>query len=79
MTTDTEHTSVRNELDDAQFLYLQMLLDGGCKFLFRTLIFGKSYVWMKDKAGTIFLESIPEPQPTTFSVDGTTGEVTPIS
>lgn len=50
----------RNQLDDAQLMYLQMLLDGGCKFLFRTNLFGKSYVWMRDKAGTTFLERIPE-------------------
>lgn len=50
----------RNELDDAQMLYLQMLLDGGCKFVFKTRIFGKAYVWMKDSTGQIFLERIPE-------------------
>lgn len=50
----------RNELDDAQLMYLQMLLDGGCKFLFKTYLFGKSYVWMKDSTGSIFLERIPE-------------------
>lgn len=50
----------RNQLDDAQFGYLQMLLDAGCKFLFRTTFFGKSYVWMKDRSGAIFLERIPE-------------------
>lgn len=50
----------RNQLNDAQYMYLQMLLDAGCKFLFRTVLFGKSYVWMKDREGQIFLERIPE-------------------
>jgi hypothetical protein len=37
-----------------------MLLDAGCKFLNKTWLFGKDYVWMKDPHGTIFLERIPE-------------------
>lgn len=53
--------AARNELDDAQYAYLQMLLDAGCKFQFRTYFFGKSYVWMKDPHGAVFLERIPEP------------------
>lgn len=48
------------QLDTAQLTYLQLLLDAGCKFLFRTVLFGKSYVWMQDREGTIFLERIPE-------------------
>lgn len=52
--------AAKKELDEAQLMYLQMLLDGGCKFLFKDVLFGKSYVWMQDSAGTIFLERIPE-------------------
>lgn len=49
-----------NELDQNQLLYLQLLRDSGCKFLFRTVLYGKTYVWMKDKFGTHFLERIPD-------------------
>lgn len=52
--------AVREQLDEAQYAYLQMLLDAGCKFQFRTVLFGKSYVWMKDPQGNTFLERIPE-------------------
>lgn len=55
----------RNQLDDAQYAYLQMLLDAGCKFQFRTELFGKSYVWMEDAHGAVFLEKIPEPREAT--------------
>lgn len=48
------------QLDSAQLVYLQLLRDAGCKFLFRTYLFGKSYVWMQDKNGITFLERIPE-------------------
>ena len=48
------------QLDEAQFTYLRLLLDAGCKFLFRTVLFGKDYVWMKDPSGEHFLERIPE-------------------
>lgn len=51
--------SVNEQLDEAQLAYLQLLVDAGCKFLFRTELFGKSYVWMKDSAGTHFLERLP--------------------
>lgn len=54
--------TARDELDDAQYTYLQMLLDAGCKFQFRTFLFGKSYVWMQDPQGAVFLERIPEPK-----------------
>lgn len=54
--------SAREQLDDAQYMYLQMLLDSGCKFLFRTVLFGKYYVWMKDAQGAVFLERIPDPK-----------------
>lgn len=46
---------------DAQSAYLNLLLESGCKFLFRTIIAGKEYVWVKDKYGQIFLERVPEP------------------
>lgn len=52
--------TARTQLDDAQYAYLQLLLDAGCKFQFRTTLFGKSYVWMKDPRGDVFLERIPE-------------------
>lgn len=48
------------ELDRAHRAYLSLLLDSGCKFLFKTIIAGKQYVWMKDKFGTHFLERLPE-------------------
>ncbi len=50
---------INEQLDEAQLAYLQLLIDAGCKFLFRTELFGKSYVWMKDGAGTHFLERLP--------------------
>lgn len=53
-------SAAAEHLDEAQMLYLQLLLERGCKFLFRTELFGKSYVWMKDPFGAIFLERIPE-------------------
>lgn len=49
-----------DELDEALLVYLQLLIDSGCKFIFRTVIFGKDYVWMKDRTGSIFLERVPE-------------------
>lgn len=52
-------TSVSEEFDKAQLAYLQMLVDSGCKLIFRTVLFGKEYVWMKDSFGQIFLERIP--------------------
>lgn len=52
-------TEAEKNLDDAQLMYLQMLIDGGCKLLFKTELFGKRYVWMQDRAGSIFLERIP--------------------
>lgn len=54
------HDEARNQLDDAQYTYLKMLLDAGCKFQHRTVLFGKSYVWMKDPQGHVFLERIPD-------------------
>jgi hypothetical protein len=45
--------------DSAQNQFLQLLYDAGCKFLFRTELFGKEYVWMKDRTGAIFLERMP--------------------
>ena len=66
-----------SQFDEVQYKYLSLLLDAGCKFLFRTHLFGKDYVWMKDKYGQIFLEKIPVGEPTSFNIDGQTGEVTP--
>lgn len=60
--------AARSQLDDAQYAYLQMLLDAGCKFLFRTYLFGKFYVWMEDPKGTTFLERIPDPKGVTDEV-----------
>lgn len=51
---------IKENLNDAQYLYLQMLLDSGCKFLFRTEHFGKPYVWMQDKFGSTFMERLPD-------------------
>ena len=51
---------MNNELSKAQMSYLGTLIDGGCKFVFRTILFGKHYVWMKDSYGVHFLERIPE-------------------
>lgn len=50
---------MNEELSKAQTQYLSILLDNGCKFVFRTVLFGKHYVWMKDKFGVHFLERIP--------------------
>lgn len=47
------------EFSVAQMKYLEVLLDGGCKFVFRTVLFGKHYVWMKDRFGVHFLERMP--------------------
>lgn len=47
------------QLDKAQLQYLQLLRDAGCKFVFKTELFGKTYVWMKDTFGVHFLERIP--------------------
>lgn len=69
--------AAKDQLNEAQYAYLQLLLDAGCKFLFRTQLAGKSYVWMRDRFGSIFLEKIPD-TPSAFSVDGQTGEVTPV-
>lgn len=52
--------AAREQLDEAQYMYLQMLRDAGCKFLFVTEKFGKKYVWMKSPSGSVFLERIPE-------------------
>lgn len=57
--------AAREQLDEAQYMYLQMLLDSGCKFLFRTRLFGKYYVWMKSADGAVFLERIPDPKENT--------------
>lgn len=51
---------MNNPLDDAQYTYLTLLLDNGCKFRLRTVLFGKEYVWMRDTEGTHFLERLPE-------------------
>lgn len=77
-TMTTKEDAAKVSLDDAQYVYLQMLLEGGCTLLFRTRLFGKTYVWMKDRTGVVFLERVPEPQPTEFSVNSETGEVTPV-
>ena len=45
---------------DAQMVYLRLLEERGCKFLFKTVLFGKPYVWVEDKTGHIFLERIPD-------------------
>lgn len=64
--TDREHEAVKAELDESQMLYLSILLDHGCKFVFRTELprggwaEPKPYVMMKDRAGTLFLERIPD-------------------
>lgn len=57
---DKNTKAAQEQLDEAQFTYLQLLLDAGCKFLFRTVLFGKEYVWMKDASGDTFLERLPE-------------------
>jgi len=46
---------------EAQQVYLQMLLDSGCKFLMKSILFGKPYVWIQSPApeNKIFLERIP--------------------
>jgi hypothetical protein len=46
--------------DEALLIYLKMLLDAGCKFKYRTEMFGKPYVWMTDPHGTWFVERIPD-------------------
>lgn len=53
-------TKAQEELDEAQLVYLNFLLDAGCKFKFRTIFFGKPYVCMQDRAGTHFFERIPD-------------------
>lgn len=57
---DKNTEAAQAQLDEAQMTYLHLLLDAGCKFLFRTEHFGKPYVWMRDSTGSIFLERIPE-------------------
>jgi hypothetical protein len=52
--------TVEDELNAAQMQYLALLRNAGCKFVFKTELFGKMYVWMKDQYGTIFLERIPD-------------------
>ncbi len=58
--------AAQEQLDEAQLAYLQMLLNAGCKFLFRTELprggwaKPKPYVMMKDQYGSIFLERIPD-------------------
>jgi len=49
----------QDALDESQMLYLNALLESGCKFLYKTVIAGKEYVWMKDKFGQHFLEKLP--------------------
>lgn len=46
---------------DAQRTYLQLLLDSGCKFLMKSFLFGKPYVWVQSPAPEkkIFLERFP--------------------
>jgi hypothetical protein len=51
---------IKAQMNDAQAYYLQLLIDSGCKFLFRTEHFGKPYVWMKDKYGSTFMERLPD-------------------
>lgn len=43
------------EVSNAFILYATKL---GHKILFRTSLFGKDYVWMKDQEGTIYLERL---------------------
>lgn len=49
-----------NDFSTTQAMYLSVLLDGGCKFLFKTTLFDKKYVWMETPDGKIFLERIPD-------------------
>lgn len=53
-------TTSNNPLDETQYTYLTLLLENGCKFKLRTILFGKEYVWMQDTEGAIFLERLPE-------------------
>jgi len=48
--------------DDEQSMmqYLTALVDAGCKIDFRTELFGKPYVWMRDPMGNTFLERLPD-------------------
>lgn len=50
---------MNEDFSPAQYKYLETLIDGGCKFKFRTILFGKHYVWMTDRFGVWFLERIP--------------------
>jgi hypothetical protein len=52
--------TLQEQEDQTQLRYLQLLLEAGCKFLFKTILFDKAYVWIKDPFGGIFLEKIPE-------------------
>jgi hypothetical protein len=52
--------TVKENLNEAQNLYLKLLLDAGCKFLFATEHFGKPYVWMRDPHGSTFMERLPD-------------------
>lgn len=49
-----------DNFNDYQMYYLQLLLDRGCKLLFKTYHFGKPYVWMKDPYGSTFMERLPD-------------------
>ncbi len=51
---------VTASLNEAQKIYLSVLIDAGCKPLFRTNWFGKSYVMMKDPQGVHFAERLPD-------------------
>lgn len=46
--------------DDVQVNYLTRLVSAGCKIMFRSFLFGKEYVWMKDPYGQHFLETAPK-------------------
>lgn len=50
---------MNEDLSRAQMQYLSALIDAGCNFKFRTVLFDKHYVWMTDKFGQWFLERIP--------------------
>lgn len=45
--------------NEAQEVYLQMLLDRGYRAKYITTLFGKDYVWMTDQHNTWFLERVP--------------------
>lgn len=53
---------IESVLNDTQMRYLSLLLEAGCKFKYKTVLFDKEYVWMTGPKGEWFLERLPQEQ-----------------